>query len=763
VPVSEDSVSPFELLVNAVTDYAIYMLDPQGRIATWNPGAERFKGYSADEIIGEHFSRFFTEDDRANELPARALRIAAREGRFEAEGWRVRKDGTRFWASAVLDPIRAADGQLLGFAKITRDITQKREAEQALRESERRFQILVGSVTDYAIYMLDPHGHIATWNAGARRFKGYESDEIVGEHFSRFFLPEDRRTGLPAKILRTATEEGRFEAEGWRVRKDGSRFLAHVVVDRILNEEGKLIGFAKVTRDITERRAKERELYRSEQNFRLLVQSVHDYAIYMLDKDGRITNWNSGAERIKGYSEAEIVGQHFSRFYSEEDRARGVPAHALAEALRHGKYETEAQRVRKDGSLFWAFVVIDPVYDENGEHIGFAKITRDITDRKIAEEKLAEAQASLLQSQKLQALGELTGGIAHDFNNLMTVISGSVELLQRRQDLGDAKRQRYLRQIADTADRATKLVSQLLAFGRRQTLNPEVLDVNVRLDAFGEMMSRTLGSLYTVRLDLGADLWRTEADPVGLETALLNAVLNARDAMPQGGSITISTENRTEAAGEFVRIAIADTGEGMSAETLNRVFEPFFTTKPVGKGTGLGLAQIHGFAEQSGGRVEISSALGQGTTIGLFLPRTDKLLSRLVKEADEARIPVGLRVLLTEDSPQVRAFAKQLLKDLHCEVTEAANGEEALQALAAISVDLLFSDVVMPGISGIELAREVQKRWPTLPILLTTGYSEEVISGAASDLDVLRKPYGPETLASAIAALSARQPDTPLQ
>jgi PAS domain S-box-containing protein len=487
------SDNPYELLIKAITDYAIYMLDPAGRITTWNPGAERFKGYTAEEVVGEHFSRFFTQEDRDNDIPAKALRIAGREGHFEAEGWRVRKDGSRFWANAVLDPIRAEDGTLLGFAKITRDVTDKKEAERALRESEQRFQILVRSVTDYAIYMIDPQGFVATWNAGARRFKGYEADEIIGEHFSRFFLAEDRRDGLPARILKTATEEGRFEAQGWRVRKDGTRFLAHVVVDRISDDEGQLIGFAKITRDVTEAKERERELFRSEQRFKTLVQGVRDYAIYMLDKDGHVTNWNAGAQAIKGYDESDIVGQHFSRFYTEGDRAGGEPRRALQEALQTGKYEIEAQRVRKDGSLFWAHVVIDPIYDENGDHIGFAKITRDITDRKKAEAQLAEAQAALLQSQKLQAIGELTGGIAHDFNNLMTVISGSVELLQRRPDVSEEKRQQYLRQVADTADRATKLVGQLLAFGRRQALQPEVLDLNVRLDAFGEMMSRTPG------------------------------------------------------------------------------------------------------------------------------------------------------------------------------------------------------------------------------------------------------------------------------
>src|SRR3954465_3493622 len=214
----------FQVLVNSVTDYAIYMLDPEGHIATWNPGARRFKGYEESEVIGKHYSAFFTPEDREARLPWRALETAEREGRFETEGWRVRKDGTRFWANVVIDPIRDPAGGLVGFAKVTRDLTDSRAAEEELRASEERFRLLVQSVTDYAIYMLDPEGRVSSWNAGAERFKGYSSDEIMGEHFSRFYTEEDREAEIPRIALDTARNEGRFEAEGWRVRKDGSRF-----------------------------------------------------------------------------------------------------------------------------------------------------------------------------------------------------------------------------------------------------------------------------------------------------------------------------------------------------------------------------------------------------------------------------------------------------------------------------------------------------------------------------------------------------------
>ena len=615
--------------------------------------------------------------------------------------------------------------------------------------TEQRFQLLVNAVTDYALYMLDTEGRIATWNPGAERFKGYTADEAIGRHFSDFFTEEDRASGLPRRALDTAATEGKFEAEGWRVRKDGTRFWAHVVVDPIY-DRGALVGFAKITRDVTEKREADEALRASEQRFRMLVQGVRDYAIYMLDPDGRVTNWNSGAQAIKGYSAAEIVGQHFSRFYTEEDRAAGEPARALRTALTEGKYEKEAWRLRKDGSRFMASVVIDPIYDEERRHVGFAKITRDVTERHLAQLELEEARTALLQSQKLQALGELTGGIAHDFNNLMTVIRGSADLL-RRGNLSEEKQRRYLDAIAETSDRAAELTSHLLAFGRRQALKPEVVDLNLRLDAFGEVLSRTLGGAIEVHLALAPFLWPVEVDSTQLETALLNAAFNARDAMPDGGSIVLSTSNRREADRDWICISLQDSGEGMDEAVLARAFEPFFTTKPIGKGTGLGLSQIHGFAAQSGGRAEIRSAPGDGTTISLILPRTDKPLASRPGHAPVTAPDQGLRVLLIEDNDHVREFAATLIAELGHQVRDAESGAAALALLEAEEFDILFSDVVMPGMSGIELARTARDRFPSLRIVLASGYSDEILAGAGAEFDFVHKPYDAQQLGAALA------------
>ena len=625
---------------------------------------------------------------------------------------------------------------------------------------QQRFQLLINSITDYAIYMLDQNGHVTTWNPGAERFKGYTADEAMGQHFSIFFTPEDREANLPERALRTALAEGRFEADGWRIRKDGTRFWANAVLDPVFDPAGNHLGFAKITRDITAKREQERALFDSEQRFRLLVQGVRDYAIYMLDQQGFITNWNSGAESIKGYSADEIVGQHFSRFYTDEDRARGEPQFALETAMREGKYEREAWRVRKDGSLFWASVVLDPIFDEKGKHVGFAKITRDITERKKAQEELEDARTSLFQSQKLQALGELTGGLAHDFNNLMTVVAGSADFLLRKPDLPDAKRKQYLEAITETADRATTLTNHLLAFGRRQPIKPEVLDLNVRLDALAEVLERTLGNNVQIELDLSPGLGCVEVDSAQLETAILNAAVNARDAMPDGGTLTLSTGALHENGAAYVALGIRDTGSGMLSDVVDRAFEPFFTTKEVGRGTGLGLSQIHGFAAQAGGRAEIRSKKGEGTTISLILPSTDKKPLAVAEGEVMPELPNGLRVLLVEDNPQVREFAEGLLADLGCEVVSTETGEEALDYLSGSKVDLVVTDVVMPGMSGVELARLIGQAHPDVPLLLATGYSDEIVK-RGSEFTVLAKPFGAADLSRAMAAvleLASRQP-----
>jgi PAS domain S-box-containing protein len=620
-------------------------------------------------------------------------------------------------------------------------------------------QLMLRAIKDYAVYLLDGDGYIVSWNTGAERFKGYTASEIIGQHFSRLYTEEDRRDGLPQRALDTAACTGTYEAEGWRVRKDGTRYWASVVIDPVHDDDGTLVGFAKITRDISDKRRAQQELFAAEQRFRLLVQGVRDYAIFMLDPDGRVTNWNAGAQAIKGYTSQEIIGEHFSRFYTREDRERGEPARAVATAMREGRFLGEGWRVRKDGTRFWASVVLDPIRDENGQFIGFAKITRDVTERREAQLALDRSRDALNQAQKMEAIGRITGGVAHDFNNLLTIIRSSAELL-RRPGLSDEKRTRYINAISDTATKAAKLTRQLLAFSRKQPLMPETFQVTERLRGMEQIVRTSTGSPIKLLFDLPDGIRPVEADPNQFETAVLNMVINARDAMPRGGRLTIAASqvnhippvrNHAGASGDFVAVSVTDTGPGIEPATLRRIFEPFFTTKAINKGTGLGLSQAYGFAKQSGGEISVDTRIGKGTTFTLYLPCAKEAVIPEKNDDDPITIAPSqqpLKVLLVEDNETVGRFALGLLRELGLEAHWATDGASALATLEARSgnFDLMFSDVVMPGMNGIELASAVRRRWPSLRVVLTSGYSHVLAEEGTRGFEFLEKPYSAESL-----------------
>lgn len=386
----------FSLLVDAVEDYAIFALDPEGVILTWNAGGLKLKGYRADEVIGTNFSRFYSREDVERRHPQNELKLAAENGKYEEEGWRVKKDGSLFWANVVITALRDAEGVLRGFGKVTRDLTEKKNAEISLKESEEKFRLLVSNVVDYVIITLDTSGVITSWNTGAQRIKGYLPQEILGKHFSIFYPPSEIENGKPEMELRIAADEGRYEEEGWRVRKDGSMFWANVTITAMYAQEAEgprnLKGFAKVTRDLTSRRQSEEALRQSQERYRLLVENITDYALILLDSKGRVTSWNAGAIKISGYTSKEILGSHFSKFYSAEDLAAGKPARELRIAAETGRYEEEGQRLRKDGTVYWASVVITCVKDELGNVRGYSKVTRDITEKREIERQLRESE-----------------------------------------------------------------------------------------------------------------------------------------------------------------------------------------------------------------------------------------------------------------------------------------------------------------------------------------------------------------------------------
>ena len=634
---------------------------------------------------------------------------------------------------------------------------QETEHRDASLSEDGRYRLLVEAITDYAIYMLSPEGIVSSWNPGARRFKGYEAGEIIGQHFSRFYTDEDKSDGLPARALETARREGKFESEGWRLRKDGTRFWAYVVIDPIRSEDGELVGFAKITRDLTERKAAEQQLKLSEEQFRLLVQGVTDYAIYMLDPEGRVTNWNLGAQRIKGYLPSEIIGQHFSRFYTDVDREGGEPRRAIETAAREGRFEKEGWRVRKDGSRFWAHVVIDPIRDDTGSILGYAKITRDITDRKEVQEKLERTREALLQSQKMEAIGQLTGGIAHDFNNLLTAVLGSLELMRKRLP-DDPKIMTLLDNAVYGAQRGAVLTKRMLAFARRQELQSETIHVPELVRGMTDLLERSIGQSISIETRFPLALKPIRADANQVEMALLNLVVNARDAMPEGGQIILRAREETlrpETAeglspGRYVRLSVTDTGEGMDKATLARALEPFFTTKGPGKGTGLGLPMVHGLAQQSGGRFSLQSRPGEGTTAELWMPVSlETVEPSMQPAASEERRAEPLVVLAVDDDNLVLTNTVAMLEDLGHTAIGAASGSAALDILRdGNSIDLVITDHVMPHMTGLQLAQAIEAEWPVLPVVLATGFAE--IPSDAMKLPRLPKPFGQSELALAL-------------
>jgi PAS domain S-box-containing protein len=680
--------------------------------------------------------------------------------------WQIRRHGTlredaRFTVSYSPIPDTAAPHGIGGVLVtciettvrvqnelILRKLNDRLEDEiaQRIRERDRIWQVsedLLGvSTFDGRFLAVNP-----AWTA----LLGWSEDELRTMHVDTLRHPDDAEYSRAGRT-RLAQGAPRVRQENRFLHKDGSwRRIAWTMTA----EQGLIY---VIGRDVTTEKAAADKLLESERQFRLLVEGVTDYAICMLDRDGYVSHWNPGAQRIKGYRNDEIIGRHFSVFYAPEDRAAGRPEHALNAARQEGRYESENWRVRKSGEHFRAHVIMDAIRSADGEIVGFVKITRDITERHEAQIALQRAQEQLAQSQKIEALGQLTGGIAHDFNNMLMVVSGHAQSLKTR--LKNPRDTRAIEAIELAARRGERLTRQLLAFSRRQALNPSVIRLDERLDAVRDVLESSARGNIALNIDIASDIWLVSVDVPELELALVNIVVNARDAMPDGGTIEFSAENTRligsetaeELRGDFVALKIADGGTGIPSEILSRVFEPFFTTKQVDKGTGLGLSQVYGFTRQSGGTTTIASVPGSGTMVTIYLPRSHAPIVSAIEPGvgEEAASSGNEAILLVEDNAEVKAVAGMLLQQLGYRVDAVDNAAAALDLLAeGKSVDLVFSDVVMPGeMDGLALARRIRTDYPHIPVLLTTGYAKA--ASQAKGFPILRKPYRLTNLSRAI-------------
>ena len=646
-------------------------------------------------------------------------------------------------------------------------------ATSTLAEAREHFRLLVSGVREHAIFLIDTEGYVQTWNAGAELIKGYKAEEIIGQHFSRFYPPEEAASGKPARELEIAEAEGHYREEDWRVRKDGSRFWASVTLSAVRDTDGTLAGFLKITRDLTDKKRAEDELRESEEKFRLLVESVTDYAVFMLDPQGHVASWNPGAERLKGYRADEIIGQHFSRFYPQEDIDSGKPARELVIATREGRYQEEGWRLKKDGSAFWASVTITPVRDEKGTLRGYAKVTQDLTQRREYERqqlRLLREQTARTEAEKAnQVKDEFLAVLSHELRTPLNAIVGWSHLLRTSSSLPPEQVGKGLDAIERNANIQTQIVSDVLDISRMTSgkvrLNPRRIDP-------GEVVSAALDTVRPAadakQIELAASLPQDPvfvyADPDRLQQVMWNLLQNAVKFTPPGGRV----EARLAPQDSHVEITVADTGVGIPLDFLPHVFDTFRQADASASrkhgGLGLGLAIVKSLVELHGGRVEArSEGPGKGSTLTVRLPLMPLTTDPRAFAVDAKRAGVrlhGVLVLVVDDHADTRDLVSAALGQAGATVITASDATEGLTLLRQRRPDVLVCDLEMPGESGYELIEKARALPPEAggltPALALTAYAGEedrVRSLAAGFQRHMTKPARPDDLSAAVAAL----------
>ncbi len=755
---------------DSAVDFAIIVSGPEGLITDWNTGAERILGWTANEMRGQPSDRFFTPADLAQGRPAAEMAEALKSGRASDERWHLTKDGTQFWGAGKMMPLLGEDGTHLGFLKILRDRTESRLAEERLLESEERFRTVAEAIPGF-VWTADAAGLLTYTSRRWQEYSGASPEQANGHGWACFVHPDD----LPhaaASWARSVASGVLYETE-FRLRAaDGSYrwWLGRAMPRR--DQSGTITLWAGVCTDIEAIVAAREALDRSREELETQVaeRTADRNRLWQLSTDimllaridGTVTAVNPAWTAVLGWTEQEAVGRPIFDFVHPDDlesTAGGVRS-LVAGAT---SYRLDSRYRRRDGSYRWIAWTAVP----GGGLIN--AVGRDTTAEKEQAEALRQTEEQLRQAQKMEAVGQLTGGLAHDFNNLLTGIMGSLELVQNRVEQGRTKEvDRYIKAAQGAAKRAAALTHRLLAFSRRQTLDPKPTDVNRLVADMEELVRRTMGPAITVEIVGAAGLWNTLVDQNQLENALLNLCLNARDAMPDGGRLTVETANRSldaDAArerdlspGQYVLLCVSDTGAGINPDVMARVFDPFFTTKPIGLGTGLGLSMIYGFARQSSGQIRLHSKPGQGTKACLYLPR---FLGKVAEAggptqfAETPRAEQGETVVVVDDEPSIRMLVTEVLEDLGYNAIEAANGAAALKAIeSGEQIDLLVTDVGLPGgMNGRQLADAARQMRPGLKVLFITGYAETAVIGDGHlepGMQVMTKPFAMEGLASRI-------------
>ncbi|HET7729509.1 MAG TPA: PAS domain S-box protein [Usitatibacter sp.] len=715
---------PFRRLLDSLTDHAVMLLDLSGRIASWNAGAERLFGYEAAQIVGHPLGVLHPKAAVARGWAEHELDTARRIGRFEDEGWRVRMDGSIFWANAVITPVRAEDGRLVGYGKVVRDFSERREHEERLRYSEQRLRALVQGVQDYAIFMLDAAGRVATWNEGAERIKGYSAAEIVGKHMSVFYPAEARARGWPEKELEAASLHGRFEDEGWRLRKDGSRFWANVVITAVRNADGEVQGFSKITRDLTERREHEERLRQSEERYRLLLESIEDIGIIMLDAEGRVTSWNSGAQRITGYTAEEIIGESFERFFTPEDVAAGRPQAELRYAVLNRRATDRAWRVRKDGGLFWCDVAVTALHDAEGRLRGFTKVARDISERKRME---------ALEEQG-RHLTEFLAMLAHELRNPLAPIRNAAGIIGMQADANAQVRWAH-EVIERQSAQLTRLVDDLLDVSRitrgKLRLKPTPMDLN---DAMRQALETARPHFDSRRqalhVDLAAKPVPINGDLTRITQVVANLLNNAAKYTPKGGEVWV--ESRRE--GDDAVVVVRDNGAGIPPQVLPSVFDLFAqgerTLDRSEGGLGIGLTLVRRIVELHGGRIAArSDGIGKGSEFEMRLPALREAHLVATTEEGDMASNAGPRqaILVVDDNADAAGMIQALLAMAGHDVEIALDGQGALDSLSRRMASTVLLDIGLPDMSGYDVARRIR----ALPggglvrIIALTGYGHE--------------------------------------